>query len=163
MKYSKEELQVIQEKIPELIPKPSPSNNRAIIAFLKKYEVLDQLPKDITSKEWFSIKKSVLDDKDFPKFQNDYFTEVTEYNQKINKKLDNPKIQNELDLLIKNYVNKERIRYYINPIYCKYKKNANKKRERKFNKINISIWFSFVLRIFIVLIMMLLIYYRLIL
>ena len=80
MKYSEEELNIIQEKIPKFIPKPRPSINTAIIAFLKKHEVFDQLPKDMTSKEWLYIKQGVLDDKDFPKFRTDYFIKVTQYN-----------------------------------------------------------------------------------
>jgi len=154
LKYSEEELNIIQEKIPEFIPKPRPSINTAIIAFLKKHEVFDQLPKDITYKEWLSIKQGVLDDKDFPKFRTDYFIKVTEYNQKISKKLDSPKLQKELNSLIKNYLRTEKIRQYVNPFYfyCKCKKNAKNKGEKIFNKINTTLWFWFVVGIFIVLI-----------
>ena len=39
MKYSKSQLHLISEKKPELIEKPEPTLNDAIVAFLKKYEV----------------------------------------------------------------------------------------------------------------------------
>ena len=39
MKYSKSQLHLISQKKPELIKKPEPTLNDAIVAFLKKYEV----------------------------------------------------------------------------------------------------------------------------
>ena len=82
MKYSEEELNIINEKRPDLRRKPEPSTNTAIIEFIKKYELASKLPKNLTSQEWFSLKQQVLDHKDFPKFQTVYFNEVTEHNQK---------------------------------------------------------------------------------
>ena len=46
MEFTKEQLQFIQEKKPELIKKPEPSLNYAIVEFLKKYEVFVKPPKD---------------------------------------------------------------------------------------------------------------------
>ena len=45
MKYSKSQLHLIFEKKPELIEKPEPTLNDAIVAFLKKYEVFFTQPK----------------------------------------------------------------------------------------------------------------------
>ena len=142
MKYSKKELYLIQKKRPDLIRKPDPSTNTAIIAFLKKYNNLSQIPKDTTSKEWISLKQKTLDNRDFPKFQTDHFNEVIEHNLKIDKKLKDPQIQKELDFLIKKYAIAERIRLYINPIYLysKYQKNKKVRTEKKFYKINLPIW-----------------------
>ena len=90
---------------------------------MKKYELASKLPKNLTSQEWFSLKQKVLDHKDFPKFQTVYFNEITEHNQKINKKLEDPKMEKELDFLIKKYSISERIRQFTNqlPPYSKYK------------------------------------------
>ena len=46
MEFTKEQLQFIQEKKPELIKKPEPSLNDAIVEFLKTYEVFVKPPKD---------------------------------------------------------------------------------------------------------------------
>ena len=125
MKYSKKELHIIQKKRPDLIRKPDPSTNTAIIAFLRKYNKVSRIPKDMTSKEWITLRQQTLDNKDFPRFQIDHFNEVIEYNQKIDKKLEDPQTQKELDFLIKKYAIAERIRLYINPfnLYSKYQKN----------------------------------------
>ena len=116
MKYSKKELYIIQKKRPDLIRKPEPSTNTAIIAFLRKYNVVFEIPEDISSKEWISLRQQTLDNKDFPKFQTDHFNEVIEHNQKIDKKLEDPQTQKELDFLIKKYVITQKIRLYINPL-----------------------------------------------
>ena len=123
MKYTKKELYIIQKKRPDLIRKPDPSTNTAIIAFLRKYNGVSQIPRDITSKKWITLRQQTLDNRDFPKFQTDHFNEVIEHNQKIDKKLEDPETQKELDFLIKKYAITERIRLYINPfyLYSKYK------------------------------------------
>ena len=46
MEYTKEQLQLILIEFPELIKKPEPSLNDAIVEFLKKYEVFVKPPKD---------------------------------------------------------------------------------------------------------------------
>ncbi len=154
MKYSEEELNIINEKRPDLRKKSEPSTNTAIIEFIKKYELASQLPKNLTSQEWFSLKQQVLDHKDFPKFQTVYFNEVTEHNQKINKKLEDPKMEKELDFLIKKYSIPERIRQFINPIppYSNYQKNYKIREEKTFNKIDMFLWSIFVIGLSIVLI-----------
>ena len=145
MKYSKKELNIIQKKRPDLIRKPDPSTNTAIIAFLRKYNKVSRIPKDMTSKEWITLRQQTLDNKDFPRFQIDHFNEVIEYNQKIDKKLEDPQTQKELDFLLKKYALIERIRLFINPLYfySKYNKNKKVKIEKKFNKINLPIWIIF--------------------
>ena len=137
MKYSEEELNIIHEKRPDLRRKPDPSTNNAIIEFLKKYDLCSQLPKNLTSQEWLSLKEQSLDHKDFLKFQTDFFNEVTEHNQKRDMKLEDPQTQKELDFLIKKYSISERIRHYINPVYfySKYQKNYKVKKEIKSFKI----------------------------
>ena len=154
MKYSEEELNIINEKRPDLRKKSEPSTNTAIIEFIKKYELASQLPKNLTSQEWFSLKQQVLDHKDFPKFQTVYFNEVTEHNQKINKKLEDSKMEKELDFLIKKYSISERIRQFINPLppYSKYQKNYKVREEKKLNKIDMFLWSIFVIGLSIVLI-----------
>ena len=141
MKYTKKELYIIQKKRPDLIRKPDPSTNTAIIAFLRKYNVVSQIPKDMTSKEWITLRQQTLDNRDFPKFQTDHFNEVIEHNKKIDKKLEDPQTQKELDFLIKKYAIAKRIRLYINPLYLysKYQKNI-KIRAKKFYKIKLPIW-----------------------
>ena len=126
MKYSEEELNIINEKRPDLMKKPAPSTNAAIIEFIRKYNCVFQLPRNLTSQEWFSLKQKALDHKDFPNFQTDYFNEVIEYNQKIDKKLEDPQTQKELDFLIEKYSISERIRQFENPLYfySKSKKNS---------------------------------------
>ena len=152
MKYSKKELYIIQKKRPDLIRKPDPSTNTAIIAFLRKYNGVSQIPRDITSKEWITLRQQTLDNRDFPKFQTDHFNEVIEHNQKIDKKLEDPETQKELDFLIKKYAITERIRLYINPLYL-YTKYKNKKiKTKKFYKINLPIWIWIIFYALIVLI-----------
>ena len=46
MEYTEEQLQLIRIELPELIKKPEPSLNDAIVEFLKKYEVFVKPPKD---------------------------------------------------------------------------------------------------------------------
>ncbi len=154
MKYSEEELNIINEKRADLRKKPEPSTNTAIIEFIKKYELASKLPKNLTSQEWFSLKQKVLDHKDFPKFQTVYFNEVTEHNQKINKKLEDPKMEKELDFLIKKYSISERIRQFTNPLppYSKYQKNYKVREEKKLNKIDMFLWSIFFIGLSIVLI-----------
>jgi len=127
MKYSKEELNIIYEKRPDLRKKPEPSTNAAIIEFILKYDYFSQFHKNLTSQEWLSLKQQALDHKDFLTFQMDYFKELTEHNQKINKKLEDPKMEKELDLFIKKYSISERIRQFKNPLYfySTSKKNSN--------------------------------------
>jgi len=150
MKYSEEELNIINEKRADLRKKPEPSTNTAIIEFIKKYELASKLPKNLTSQEWFSLKQKVLDHKDFPKFQTVYFNEITEHNQKINKKLEDPKMEKELDFLIKKYSISERIRQFTNPLppYSKYKVREGK----KLNIFDMFLWSIFVMGLSIVLI-----------
>ena len=142
MKYSEEKLNIIYEKRPDLRKKSEPSINDAIIEFLKKYDLCSQLPKNLTSQEWLSLKQQSLDHKDFPKFQTDFFNEVTEHNQKIDMKIEDPQTQKELDFLIKKYSISERIRHYINPVYfySKYQKNYRVKKEIKSFKIYKAFW-----------------------
>ena len=142
MKYSKKELFVIQKKRPDLIRKPDPSTNTAIIAFLSKQNGVFEIPKDMNSKEWITLRQQTLDNKDFPKFQTDHFNEVIEHNQKIDKRLEDPQTQKELDFLIKRYAIAARIRLFINPLYLysKYQKNKKVRIEKKLYKINIPIW-----------------------
>ena len=156
MKYSKKELHLIQKKRPDLIRKPDPSTNTAIIAFLKKYNVVSQIPKDFTSQEWISLRQQTLDNKDFPKFQTEHFNEVVNHNQKIDSLLDDPQTQKELDFLIKKYAIAERIRLHINPLYfcSKYQKNKRVKPEKKNYKIYLPIWLwlIFCLLIFLIIV-----------
>tara|TARA_Y100001933_G_scaffold72390_1_gene73997 strand:+ start:831 stop:1307 length:477 start_codon:yes stop_codon:yes gene_type:complete len=154
MKYSEEKLNIIYEKRPDLRKKPDPSTNNAIIEFLKKYDLCSQLPKNLTSQEWLSLKQQSLDHKDFPKFQTDFFNEVTEHNQKIDMKLEDPQTQKELDFLIKKYSISEKIRHYINPVYfySKYQKNYKVKKEMKSFKIYKAFWMLLIFAISMVLI-----------
>ena len=155
MKYSKEDLYLIYEKRPDLIPHPEPSTKTAIIAFLRKYNKISQLPKDMTSKEWISLRQQTLDNKDFPKFQTDHFNEVIEHNQNIDKKLEDPQTQKELDFLLKKYAISERISLYTNPLYLhsKLKKNKTFKTEKVFYKIkSIWIWIIFFLLVVLIII-----------
>ena len=46
MKYTEDQLIFIRRKLPELIYKPEPKLNDAIVEFLKKYEVFVKHPKD---------------------------------------------------------------------------------------------------------------------
>jgi len=136
MKYSDEELLIIHEKRLDLRKKPDPSTDTAVIEFLKKNDILSQLSKNMSSKEWISLKQSVLNHKDFQKFQNDHFYEVTEYNQKIDNILEDSQTQKELDLLIKQYAIPKRIRQFRNPLYLKYKMNPKVRIEKKSFFIN---------------------------
>ena len=156
MKYSKEELYIIQRKRPDLIGKPEPSTITAIIAFLKKYNEISQIPKDLTSKEWISLRQQTLDNRDFPKFQTDHFNEVIEHNKKIDKKLEDPQIQKELDFLIKKYTIAERLRTFINPLYLysKYQKNKKVRTSQKFYKMKILNWILIIICALIVLIIL---------
>ena len=154
MKYSEEELNIINEKRPDLRIKPEPSTNTAIIEFIKKYDLVSQLPKNSISQEWLSLKQLALDHRDFPKFQTDFFNEVNEHNKKIDMKLEDPQTQKELDFLIKKYSISERIRHYINPVYfySKYQKNYKVKKEIKSFKINKAFWMLLIFVLSIVLI-----------
>ena len=154
MKYSEEELNIINEKRPDLRRKPEPSTNTAIIEFIKKYELASQFPKNLTSQEWFSLKQQALDHKDFPKFQTDFFNEVNEHNKKIDMKLEDPQTQKELDFLIKKYSISESIRHYINPVYLylKYQKNYKGKKEIKSSKKYKPLWMLLIFVLSIVLI-----------
>ena len=136
MKYSEEEQDIINEKRPDLRKRPAPSTNGAIIEFIKKYDYVFQLPRNLTSQEWFSLKQRALDHKDFPTFQTDYFKEVTDHNQKISEKLGDPKTEKELDFLIKKYSISERIRQFTNPLYFY---STSKKNPKSRSKIKSSI------------------------
>ena len=146
MKYSDEELKIIQEKRPDLIRKPDPSTNNAAIEFLKRYGFVSEMNKNLTSKEWISFKQKALDHRDFPKFQTDYFNEVIEFNQKIDQKLEDPQTQKELDFLIKKYSISERIRQYTNPVYfhSKYQNNNNVRKDKKSYRVYKRFWIFFV-------------------
>ena len=154
MKYTEEELNIIHEKRPYLRRKPDPSTNNAIIEFLRKYDLVSQLPENLTSQEWLSLKQKVLDHNDFPKFQTDFFNEVTEYNQKRDKKLEDPKTQKEIDFLIKKYAISERIRHYMNPFYfySKYQKNYKVRKEIRSFKFEKKVWILLIFVLSIVLI-----------
>ena len=154
MKYSDEELNIIHEKRLDLIRKPDPSTNNAIIEFLRKYDLISQFPNNATSEEWIFLKQQALDHEDFPKFQTNYFNEVIEFNQKIDKKLEDPQIQKELDFLIKKYSISERIRQYTNPVYfhSKYQNNNKIRKFRKSNKVYKTFWIWFIFALFFVLI-----------
>ena len=154
MKYSYEELKIIHEKRPDLIRKPDPSTNNAVIEFLKRYGFVSEMNKNLTSKEWISFKQKALDHRDFPKFQTDYFNEVTEFNQKIDEKLEDPKTQKELDFLIKKYSIAQRIRRYINPLYfyTKYQKIKKVRKEKIFSKIHLPLWIWIIFCLLILLI-----------
>ena len=154
MKYSEEEIIIIHEKRPDLIKKPDPSTNNAIIEFLRKYDLISQLSNNATSQEWIFLKQQARDHEDFPKFQTNYFNEVIEFNKKIDKKLEDPQIQKELDFLIKKYSTSERIRQYINPLYFYSKNKSNNKviKDRKsyrFYKL-FWIWFIFALSLLVI-------------
>ena len=136
MKYSEEELNIIIEKRPDLRKKPEPSTNCAIIEFIGKYGYFSRLPKNLTSQEWFNFKQQTLNHKDFPKFQTNYFNEVTDHNQKISKKLEDHKTEKELDFLIKKYSISERIRQFTNPLYFY---STSKKNPKSRSKIKSSI------------------------
>ena len=154
MQYSKEELNIINQKRPDLRRKPDPSTNNAIIEFLRKYDLGSQLSRNLTSQEWLSLKQQALDHKDFPKFQTDYLNEVIKYNQKIDKKLEDPQTQKELDFLIKKYSISEKIRDYMNPFYF-YSGNQKKyklRKEKKSFKIGKLFWIWFIVFMSIVLI-----------
>mgnify|MGYP001173435821 CR=1 FL=1 len=154
MKYSEKELYLIHKKRPDLIRKPEPSTNTAIIAFLRKYNQVSQIPKDLKSQEWISLKQKTLDNKAFPKFQTDHFNEVIEHNQKIDKILEDPKTQKELNFLIKKYAIAESIRQYINPLYFykKYQKNRKIRTKKIFSKINLPLYISIFFSLLIILI-----------
>ena len=142
MKYTNSQLNIIYDKRPDLIQKPEPTLNDAIVAFLKKYEVYVTPPtgnraidgaitgavtgmagadvggdmamiqgqnKQTKLQEWTSWKQWALDHKDFPKFQTDFFNEVDEYNKNIDKKLEDPEVQKELDKLFTEDAKMKRI------------------------------------------------------
>ena len=154
MKYSDEELKIIYDKRPDLIRKPAPSTNNAVIEFLKRYGFVSKMNKNLTSKEWKSIKQKALDHRDFPKFQTDYFNEVIEFNQKIDEKLKDPQTQEELDFFIKKYSISERIRQYMNPqyFYSKYQNNNKVRKYRKSYRVYKLFWICFIFALSVVLI-----------
>ena len=154
MKYSEVELYIIRKKRPDLIRKPEPSTNTAIIEFLRKYNLVSKIPKDMNSKEWISLRQQTLDNREFPKFQTDHFNEVIEYNQRIDKKLEDPQTQKELEFLIKKYAIAKRIRLCLNPFYfySKYQKKKNVITEKKLYKTNLPIWIWIIFCVLIVLI-----------
>ena len=99
------------------------------------------------------MRQQTLDNIDFPKFQTDHFNEVIEHNKKIDKKLEDPQTQKELDFLIKKYAIAERIRLYINPLYLYSKYQKNKEiRTKKIFKINLPIWIWIIFYILIILV-----------
>ena len=142
MKYTDRQINIIYDNRPDLIQKPEPTLNDAIVAFLKKYEVYVTPPsgnraidgaitgavtgmagadvggdmamiqgqnKQTKLQEWTSWKQWALDHKDFPKFQTDFFNEVDEYNKNIDKKLEDPEVQKELDKLFTEEAKMKRI------------------------------------------------------
>ena len=142
MKYTDRQINIIYDNRPNLIQKPEPTLNDAIVAFLKKYEVYVTPPsgnraidgaitgavtgmagadvggdmamiqgqnKQTKLQEWTSWKQWALDHKDFPKFQTDFFNEVDEYNKNIDKKLEDPEVQKELDKLFTEEAKMKRI------------------------------------------------------
>ena len=153
MKYSEEELNIIYENRHDLRRKPDPSTNKAIIEFLRKYDLVSQLPKNTTSQEWIFLKQQALDHIDFSIFQTNYFNEVIKYNQTIDEKLEDPQIQKELELLIKKNSIAENIRQYKNPIYfnSKYQKNSKARKDEKLNEIDIPLVIMVVFSLSIVL------------
>ena len=156
MKYSKKELHLIQKKRPDLIRKPEPSTNTAIVAFLRKYNKGSKIPMDFSSQEWMSLRQQTLDNKDFPKYQIEHFNEVIEHNQKIDQILEDPQTQKELDFLIKKYAFAQRIKLYMNPLYFynKYQQIKKVRKEKFFSKVNLSlcIWIIFCLLILLIII-----------
>ena len=142
MKYTDRQINIIYDNRPDLIQKPKPTLNDAIVAFLKKYEVYATPPsgnraidgaitgavtgmagadvggdmamiqgqnKQTKLQEWTSWKQWALDHKDFPKFQTDFFNEIDEYNKNIDRKLEDPKVQKELDKLFTEEAKMQRI------------------------------------------------------
>ena len=142
MKYTDRQINIIYDNRPDLIQKPEPTLNDAIVEFLKKYEVYVTPPsgnraidgaitgavtgmagadvggdmamiqgqnKQTKLQEWTSWKQWALDHKDFPKFQTDFFNEVDEYNKNIDKKLEDPEVQKELDKLFTEEAKMKRI------------------------------------------------------
>ena len=154
MKYSEEELNIIHEKRPDLIRKPDPSTNNAIIEFLRKYDLISQLSNNATSQEWIFLKQQARYHEDFPKFQTNYFNEVIEFNQKIDKKLEDPQIQKELDFLIKKYSISERIRQYTNPLYLYSRNQSYNKdiKDRKLYRFYKPLWIWVIFTLFLILI-----------
>ena len=60
--------------------------------------------------EWTKWKQWALDQKEFPKFQTDYFNKVHEHNENIDKKLEDPEYQKiELDPLIQSNEKREKL------------------------------------------------------
>ena len=154
MRYSEEELKIIHEKRPDLIKEPDPSTNNAVIQFLRKYDLFSQIPKNATSQEWMFLKQKALDHKDFPRFQTDYFNQIIKFNQKIDKKLEDPQTQKELHFLIKKYSISERIRQYMNPqyFYSKYQNNNKVRKYRKSYRVYKLFWICFIFALSVVLI-----------
>ena len=109
---------------------------------------------DFSSQEWMSLRQQTLDNKDFPKFQIEHFNEVIEHNQKIDQLLEDPRTQQELDLLIKKYAIAQRIRRYINPLYfyTKYQKIKKVRKEKIFSKIHLHLWIWIIFCLLILLI-----------
>ncbi len=120
---------------------------------MRKYDLGSQLPENLTSQEWLSLKQQVLDHNDFPKFQTDFFNEVNEYNQKRDKKLEDPQTQKEIDFLIKKYAISERIRHYVNPFYfiSKYQKYYEVRKEIRSFKFEKKFWIFLIFFLSIVL------------
>jgi len=65
------------------------------------YKQVNRQTKQKATEEWTKWKNWALDHKDFPKFQTDFFNKIYEYNENIDKKIDDPYYQRiELDPLI---------------------------------------------------------------
>ena len=140
MEFTEEQLKFIQEKKPELVKKPEPNLNTAIVPFLKKYEVDVQPPKDTSRRdkvisgavtgiagadvggdaflisgqkkqtqvqEWTQWKQWALNHKDFEVFRIEKIEKVKSSNLEVIKKLKDPKIQKELEPLMREYVSPE--------------------------------------------------------
>ena len=137
MEYTKEQINFIQSRKPEFIPKPVPSLDAVIVEFLLKYEVYITPPK-INSKakdgaiagavaslagpdfagdallmqgqkkqtdiqEWTQWKQWALDHKDFESFRAEKIDKPKNHNSKILEFLKDPKIQEGLEPLLKEY------------------------------------------------------------
>ena len=134
MEYTKEQIEFIQKKKIEFKLKLVPSLNGVIVQFLKKYEVYVQPPKsstdwgDVTNtllggpqiglesmqvtgqkkqkntQEWNQWKQWALDHKDFEAFRAEKVDMAKAHNSKILESLKDPKVQQELEPLMKEFI-----------------------------------------------------------
>ena len=134
MEYTKEQIEFIQKKKIEFKLKLVPSLNGVVVQFLKKYEVYVQPPKsstdwgDVTNtllggpqiglesmqvtgqkkqtntQEWNQWKQWALDHKDFEAFRAEKVDMAKAHNSKILESLKDPKVQQELEPLMKEFI-----------------------------------------------------------